>query len=52
MNQQTNFAIHAGRVKRAASFYERVFNWKCRGYDEADVTDDEFVQIFGEDGNL
>jgi uncharacterized protein len=52
MNQLTHFAIHASRVRRAASFYERVFNWKCRGYAEAGVTDDEFVQIFGEDGKL
>jgi len=52
MNQLTHFAIHAGRVKRAAAFYERVFNWKCKGYAEAGVTDDEFVQIFGEDGKL
>ena len=52
MNQLTHFAIHAGRVKRAAAFYERVFNWKSRSYAEAGVTDDEFVQIFGEDGKL
>jgi len=52
MNQLAHFAIHANKVKRAAAFYERVFNWKCKGYAAAGVTDEEFVQIFGENGKV
>ena len=52
MNQLTHFAIHASNVKRAATFYEKIFNWKCAGYGEPGVTDEEFVQIFGEDRKL
>jgi uncharacterized protein len=52
MNQLTHFAIHAQNVKRAAKFYEKVFNWTCAGFDKAGVGDEEFVQIFGEDRNV
>src|SRR5262249_29696107 len=52
MNQLAHFAIHANEVKRAAKFYERVFKWKCAGYREAGVTEEEFMQVFGDDRQL
>jgi predicted enzyme related to lactoylglutathione lyase len=48
MNHLAHFAIHAADVKRAATFYESVFKWKCAGYGDAGVSDEEFVQVFGE----
>jgi uncharacterized protein len=49
MSQLTHFAIHAENVKRAAKFYETVFDWTCSGYEKGGVSNEEFVQIFSKD---